>query len=141
MLKFMKTKARNKLIKEGMERIKSLPADQQLSKIEEFKTKYNISSEQLKSQPGFDEGIKGKDKKKKNITELNKQQGTGRNKELYEQQGGLLNSPPRVKYQDLNNPMIYSGDTKDLSALLSHNPSPAIKDLLQKMLRTNMVQD
>ena len=28
--------------------------------------------------------------------------------------------------------MIYSGDTKDLSALLSHNPSPAIKDLLQK---------
>ena len=28
--------------------------------------------------------------------------------------------------------MIYSGDTKDISALLSHNPSPAIKDLLQK---------
>ena len=28
--------------------------------------------------------------------------------------------------------MIYSGDTKDLSALLSHNPSPAITDLLQK---------
>ena len=27
--------------------------------------------------------------------------------------------------------MIYSGDTKDLSSLLSHNCSPAIKDLLQ----------
>ena len=37
--------------------------------------------------------------------------------------------------------MIYSGDTKDLSALLSHNPSPAIKDLLQKKLWTNMVWD
>ena len=36
MLKSMKTKATNKLIKEEMERIKSLPADQQLSKIEEF---------------------------------------------------------------------------------------------------------
>ena len=38
----MKTKATNKLIKEEMEIIKSLPADQQLNKIEEFKTKYNI---------------------------------------------------------------------------------------------------
>ena len=47
MLKSMKTKATNKLSKEEMERIKSLPADQQLSKIEEFKTKYNISSERL----------------------------------------------------------------------------------------------
>ena len=28
--------------------------------------------------------------------------------------------------------MIYSGDTKDLSALLSKNPSAAIKDLLHK---------
>ena len=28
--------------------------------------------------------------------------------------------------------MINSEDTKDLSALLSHNPSPIIKDLLQK---------
>ena len=26
--------------------------------------------------------------------------------------------------------MIYSGDTKDLSALLSKNPNPAIKELL-----------
>ena len=32
----METKATNKLIKEKMERIKSLPADQQLNKIEEF---------------------------------------------------------------------------------------------------------
>ena len=32
----------------------------------------------------------------------------------------------------INNPMIYSGDTKDLSALLSKNPNPAIKELLQK---------
>ena len=32
----MKTKATNKLIKEEMEKIKSLPADQQLSKIDEF---------------------------------------------------------------------------------------------------------
>ena len=36
----MKTKATNKLIKEKMERIKSLPADQQLSKIKKIKTNY-----------------------------------------------------------------------------------------------------
>ena len=53
---------------------------------------------------------------------MNDQQGKGKNEELSEQ----------VKGQELNNPMIYSGDTKDLFALLSHNPSPAIKDLLQK---------
>ena len=35
--------------------------------------------------------------------------------------------------------MIYSGDTKDLSALLSANPNPAIKELLQKKLWINMV--
>ena len=52
MLKSMKTKATNKLIKEEMERIKSLPADQQLSKFEEFKTKYNISSKRQKIQAG-----------------------------------------------------------------------------------------
>ena len=46
-LKSMKTKATNKLIKEEMEKIKSLPADQQLSKIEEFQTKYNISSDKI----------------------------------------------------------------------------------------------
>ena len=62
---------------------------------------------------------------------------------MNEQQGGLLsdqrsdrsttvNSLLNVKGQELNNRMIYSGDTKDLSALLSHNSSPAIKDLLQK---------
>ena len=50
---------------------------------------------------------------------MNEQQGKGKNEELYEQQG---------KGKALNNPMIYIGDTKDLSALLSHNPSPAIKD-------------
>ena len=34
--------------------------------------------------------------------------------------------------------MIYSGDTKDLSALLSHNPSLVNKDLLQnKVLDEN----
>ena len=60
----------------------------------------------------------------KNIqTELRQQQGTKQNKELYDQQG---------KGQELNNLMINSEDTKDLSALLSHNPSPIIKDLLQK---------
>ena len=53
-----------------------------------------------------------------------------KNDELYEQQ---------VKGQELSNPMSYSGDTKDLFRLLSHNPSPAIKDLLQTKLWTNMV--
>ena len=48
-LQFMKTKATNKLIEEEIKKIKPLPADQQFSKIEEFKTKYDISSEQLKS--------------------------------------------------------------------------------------------
>ena len=32
----------------------------------------------------------------------------------------------------INNLMIYSGDTKDLSALLSTNPNPALKELLNK---------
>ena len=140
MLKSMKTKATNKLIKEKMERIKSLPADQQLSKIDEFKTKYNISSdkilasssERLSVQAGS-KNTKGMDKKKKIIqTELNELQGKGKNEELYE---------ALEKGKELNNPMIYSGDTKDLSALLSHNPSPAINDLLQKKLWTNIVWD
>ena len=129
MLKSMKTKATNKLIKEEMEIIKSLPSDQQLSKIKEFKTKYKISSERLNVQTGSKSTKKYK--KKKNITELNDQQGKGKNDKLDEQGKG----------KELNNPMIYSGDTKDLSALLSHNPSPAIKDLLQKKLWTNMVWD
>ena len=30
--------------------------------------------------------------------------------------------------------MIYNRDTKDLSALLFHNPNPAIKYLLQKQV-------
>ena len=59
--------------------------------------------------------------KKKNITESIKQQRKEKNKDMYEQQG---------KGQELNNRMIYSGDTKNLSALLSYNPSFAIKDLL-----------
>ena len=62
---------------------------------------------------------------------MNEQQGKGKNQELYEKEKG----------QQLNNPMIYSGDTKDLSALLSHNPNPAINDLLQIKLWTNMVWD
>ena len=120
MLKSMKTKATNKLIKEEMEKIKSLPADQQLSKIDEFKTKYNISSERLNIQAGSKSTKKNK--KKKNITGLNEQQGKGQNEEFSE----------KVKGQKLTNPMIYNNDTKYLSALLSHNSSLAIKDLLQK---------
>ena len=70
-----------------MERIKSLPADQQLSKIDEFKTKYNISPERLNIQAGS-KSTKGKDKKKKNIiAEMNEQQGKGK-----EQSNGLNNS-------------------------------------------------
>ena len=53
MLKSMKTKATNKLIKDKIERIKSLPADQQLSRIEEFITKYNTSSERINIQARF----------------------------------------------------------------------------------------
>ena len=49
-----------------MERIKSLPADQQLSKIEEFKTKYNISSERLNVQAGS-KSTKANNKKKKTL--------------------------------------------------------------------------
>ena len=73
MLKSMKTKATNKLIKNEMEKIKSLPADQQLNKIEEFQTKYNISSdkilasspERLNIQAGS-KNSKAKDKRKNN---------------------------------------------------------------------------
>ena len=60
----MKSKATNKLIKEEMEKINLSPADQQLNKIEEFKTKYNISSELLNVQAGS-KSTKGKDKQKK----------------------------------------------------------------------------
>ena len=66
---------------------------------------------------------------------MNEHQGTKRNKELYEQQGKRKNDElyeQQAKGKKLNNPMIYSGDTTDLFTLLSHNPSPAIKDLLQK---------
>ena len=80
MLKSMKTKATNKLIKDEMEKIKSLPTDQQLSKIEEFQTKYNISPERLNILAGS-KSIKAKDKRKKNLTEIDEQQGKG--KELH----------------------------------------------------------
>ena len=63
MLKSMKTKATYKLIKNEMEKIKSLPADQQLSKIEEFQTKYNISPERLNIKTGS-KNTKAKDKRK-----------------------------------------------------------------------------
>ena len=35
--------------------------------------------------------------------------------------------------------MIYNGDTKDLFALLSKNPIPALKEILQNKLWINMV--
>ena len=63
-LKSMKTKATNKLIKEEMEKIKLLVADQQFCMIEEFKTKYNISSERLNIHTESKQ-TKGKDKKNK----------------------------------------------------------------------------
>ena len=108
MLKSMKTKATNKLIKEEMERIKSLPADQQLSKIEEFKTKYNISPERLNIQAGF-KSTKGKDETKKNLTtETNEQQGKGQDNELHNCLSDMIIS----KDKNINNPIIYSGDTK-----------------------------
>ena len=137
MLKSMKTKARNKLIKEEMEKIKSLPSDQQLSKIEKFKTKYNISSERLNIQAGS-KSTKGKNKKKKNITELNEQQGKGKIEGSLEPQPSI--KPYRalsvernmLEEEKVNNPIIYSGDTKDISLLLSKNPNPAIKELLQQ---------
>ena len=132
MLKSMKTKATNKLIKEEMERIKSLPADQQLSKIEEFKTKYNISPERLNIQAGF-KSTKGKDKTKENITtEMNEQQGKGKENELHNSLSDMTISDRSMIDDKKNDPMIYSGITKDLSALLSENPNPPIKELMHK---------
>ena len=140
----MKTKATNKLIKEKMEKIKLLFADQQLSKIEELKTKYNISSERLNIQAGS-KSTKGKDKRKKNLTEMNEQQVKGKDNELLNSLSDMIISSDKnqVSLEDkkINNPIIYSGDTKDLTALLSKNPSPAIKELLQKKLWINMVWD
>ena len=49
-----------------MEKITLLPADQQLSKIEEFKTKYNISSERLNIQTGS-KSKKTKDKNRQTL--------------------------------------------------------------------------
>ena len=134
MLKSMKTKATNKLIKEEREKIESLPSDQQLSKIEEFQTKYNISPERLNIQAGS-KSTKAKDKRKKNIlTEINEQQG--KRKELHNSFSNMTMSSDKIQASSNNtkikNPMIYSGDNKDLSLLLSKNPNPVIKELLNK---------
>ena len=132
MLKSMKTKATNKLIKNEMENIKLLSVDQQLSKIEEFQTKYNISPEQLNIQAGS-KSTKAKDKKNI-IAEINEQQGKG--KELYNSFSNMTMSSDKIQASSnntkINNPMIYSGDTKDLSLLLSKNPNSVIKELLNK---------
>ena len=135
-LKSMKTRATNKLIKEQMEKIKSVPADQQLSKIEEYQTKYNISPERLNIQAGS-KSTKAKDKKKKNIiTEIDEQQGKGKSNELHNSLSDLTISSDKIlastEDKKINNPMIYSGDTKNLSALLSTNPNPAMKELIHK---------
>ena len=79
-----------------MERIKSLPANQQLSKIEEFKTKYNISSERLNIQAGS-KSTKGKDKRKKNLTEMNEQQGKGKENELHNSLSDMTISEDKKK--------------------------------------------
>ena len=80
MFKSLKTKAINKLIKEKMEKIKLLFADEQIHIIEEFQKKYNISSEKFKSQKEYLKEKKEikKEKKKKNLTELSDQQGKGK---------------------------------------------------------------
>ena len=106
MLKSMKTEATNKLIKEEMERIKSLPADQQLSKIEEFKTKYNISSDRLNIQTESGKGIKGKDIRKKNIiAEMNKQQGKGKGNELHNSLYNMtISDRSMIDDKNINNP-------------------------------------
>ena len=98
--------------------------------------KYNISSdkivasssEQLKSQTGYDKGTNRNDKKKKNIqTELNEQQGKGKIEGSLEPQSSI-----KSYEEKLNNPIIYSGNTKDFSLLLSQNPNPTIKELFNK---------
>ena len=68
---------------------------------------------------------------------MNDQQGKGKiDNELH----NSLSDMTITEDKKINNPMIssdkvqasYSGDTKDLSALLSTNPNPAIKELLQQ---------
>ena len=79
-----------------MENIKSLPADKQLSKIEEFQTKYNISPERLNIQAGSN-SKKVKDKKKKNIiAEINEQQGKGKDNELHNSFSNMTMSSDKV---------------------------------------------
>ena len=59
---------------------------------------------------------------------MNEQQGKGKENELH----NSLSDMSIFDDKKINNSMIYSKDTKDLSALLSKNSSPAIKELLQK---------
>ena len=71
-------------------------------------------------------------------TELNEQQGKEKIEASLEPQQSI--KPYRalsverniIEEEKVNNPLIYSGDTKDLSLLLSKNPNPAIKELLQQ---------
>ena len=58
-LKSMKIKATNKLIKKELANIKSLPTNEQISKVDELRNKNNILSEQLKSHTEYNKGIKG----------------------------------------------------------------------------------
>ena len=58
---------------------------------------------------------------------MNEQQGKGKHNELHNSFSDMTISEDKT----INNPMIYSGDTKDLSSLLSKNLNPAIKELLQ----------
>ena len=112
-----------------MEKIKSLPANQELIKIEEFETKYNISSERLNIQ-AKSKSINGKDKKKKNIqAELNKQQGKGKEQsyelnKLGPSNKAILEAERLISNMGLQNyktisPVIYSKDTYNFSLLLS----------------------
>ena len=120
MLKSMKTKATNKLIKDEMENIKSFPVDQQLSKIEEFQTKYNISSdkilasspERLNIQTGS-KSTKGKDKKKKNIiAEMNEQLG----KRKIENNTSVYSPPLNINKTDTNE--LYDKSTNEIMSEL-----------------------
>ena len=61
---------------------------------------------------------------------MNEQQG--KEKEQNNELHNSLSDMTITKNKKINNPMIYSGDTKDLSALLSKNSSPALKELLNK---------
>ena len=112
----MKTKAANKLIIEEMEKIKLLSADQQLSKIEEIKTKYNISSERQNIQAGS-QSTKGKYKKKTNIQiKLNEQHDNGK----IENNTSVYSPPLNTNRRDTND--LYDKSTTEImSELLSQS--------------------